>query len=87
MLLDHRDLLPPRLREVLPRFVAEDWLVSYRWLEGVERTFTRLARRVGDLAGGTGQLQARYGLLEADFHEFFPRLAEFAAGLPRRWTP
>ena len=70
---------------VLPRIVAEDWLVSYRWLEGVERTFVRLGRRVADLAGGTEQVRARYGLLEADFHEFYPDLAEFASGLPRHW--
>ena len=85
ILLDHRPLLPPRLRDVLPRIVAEDWLVSYRWLEGVDRTFARLGRRVADLAGGTEQIRARYGSLEADFHEFYPELAEFASGLPRRW--
>ena len=84
ILLDHRPLLPPRLRDVLPRIVAEDWLVSYRWLEGVDRTFARLGRRVADLAGGTEQIRARYGLLESDFHEFYPELAEFAARLPRR---
>ena len=63
--------------------MAEDWLVSYRWLEGVDRTFARLGRRVAHLAGGTEQIRARYGLLEADFHEFYPELTEFAAGLPR----
>ena len=84
ILLDHQALLPARLRELLPRIVAEDWLVSYRWLEGVDRTFGRLARRVGGLAGGTEQIRAHYGSLEADFLEFFPELAMFAAGLPRR---
>ena len=84
ILAEFGDFLPPRLRGVLPRLVAEDWLVSYRWIEGVERTFGRLARRLGDLEGGTVQIRSSYGPLEDDFHEFFPRLAEFAAGLPRR---
>ena len=84
VLLEHRALLPPRLRGLLPRMVAEDWLVSYRWLEGVERTFARLSRRVAALATGTDQIRARYGPLEADFLEFYPELARFAAGLPRR---
>ena len=83
-LLEHQALLPPRLRGLLPRIVAEDWLVSYRWLEGVERTFARLSRRVAALAAGTDQIRARYGPLEADFLEFYPELARFAAGLPRR---
>ena len=84
ILLDHQSLLPPRLRAILPRIVAEDWLASYRWLEGVERTFSRLARRVPALAGGTQQIRACYRPLEADFREFYPQLAGFAAGLPRR---
>ena len=84
LLLDQEPLLPPRLRHLLPRIVAENWFVSYRWLEGVERTFGRLARRVASLAGGTEQIRARYGALECDFLEFYPQLARFAAGLPRR---
>lgn len=84
VLLDHEALLPPRLRQILPRIVAEDWFVSYRWLEGVDRTFSRLARRVASLAAGTEQIRAHYQSLEADFLEFYPELAQFAAGLARR---
>lgn len=80
VLLDHRSLLPPRLAAVLPRIVAEDWLTSYRWREGVERTFARLARRVGALAGGADEIDAQYRALEADFLEFYPQLAAFASG-------
>ena len=83
ILNEHRHLLPGRLRELLPRIVAEDWLTSYRWLEGVERTFARLAKRVGGLAGATGEIVSRYDELEADFHEFYPDLAGFAARLRR----
>jgi len=85
ILLAHRAALPPRLGALLPRIVAEDWLVSYRWPEGVERTFARLGKRVAGLAEGAAEIRARYRLLEADFHEFYPELAAFAAGLPRRW--
>ena len=83
-LLEHRASLPPRLRAVLPRIVAEDWLTSYRWIEGVERTFDRLARRLEALAGAADQVRAHYRPLEADFLEFYPQLARFAAGLARR---
>ena len=82
-LLHCQSLLPARLRRLLPRIVAEDWLVSYRWLEGLERTFDRLALRVAPLAGATDQIRARYGPLEDDFLEFYPQLARFAAKLPR----
>ena len=86
ILLDHQPLLPPRLRDLVPRIVAEDWFVSYRWLEGVERTFGRLARRVADLADATDKIRARYRPLESDFLEFYPQLAAFAAG-PARVGP
>ena len=83
ILLDHRPLLPARLAALLPRIVAEDWLTSYRWPEGVERTFDRLARRVPALAHGAERVRAQYPGLEADFHEFFPEAMEFARGLAR----
>ena len=82
-LLDHQSLLPARLCNLVPRIAAEDWLVSYRWLEGLERTFDRLARRVDCLAGATDQIRARYRPLEDDFLEFYPHLVRYAAGLPR----
>ena len=82
-LLEHEALLPPRLRDLVPRIVSEDWLVSYRWLEGVERTFGRLARRVAALAGATDQVRAGYRPLEDDFLEFYPQLARFADEFPR----
>ena len=53
ILLAHRALLPPRLGALVPRIVAEDWLVSYRWPEGVERTFARLGRRLAGPLGGS----------------------------------
>jgi acyl carrier protein phosphodiesterase len=77
----HENTLPPRLRRMLPRMVAEDWLTSYRAREGIDRTLRRLSRRLkreNPLPEAVCQLDEHYGELEQDFLGFFPRLIEFA---------
>lgn len=71
--------LPERLRLALPHMVEHDWLGSYRDVEGIARTLTRLSRRVRrenplNLAEGAQDLVRRYDAFEADFRAFFPEL-------------
>lgn len=70
-------LLPERLRHALPRMREEDWLGSYREVDGVRNTLRGLARRLRrehDLAAGAEELVRHYAELEADFRLFFPDL-------------
>lgn len=73
-------LLPEKLQLVLPRIILENWLVSYRTIEGIERTCQRLGKRIkraNNFAIARYDLQANYQELEADFLSFFPQLVKY----------
>lgn len=72
--------LPPRLRSILPAMIRDNWLVSYRELEGIERALRGISRRLSrpiDLAASTEELRLHYDAFAADFREFFPEVSDF----------
>ena len=80
--------LPVYPQGVVRRLMAEDWLGSYRTLEGIEHTLARISWRLNrrsqrnyDLTGAIAQLTDNYCLLERDFKQFFPQLQLYTA----RW--
>lgn len=73
----HHAQLPESLWPALQRMRSENWLGSYRDLEGLRRTLTRMERRFRrqvDLVGGLAELERNYAELRTDFREFFPQL-------------
>ena len=75
ILKKNEQILPERLQTVIPIMMAEDWLGSYRTLEGIGLTFARLARRLkrnNNLATAGDELVNNYSELELDFLSFFP---------------
>ncbi len=79
----HESILPPKLVEVMPRMIAQDWLGSYLDFSGVEvainRTSQRLSRNGHLLREGLIDLRENYAVLEDGFHMFFPDLMQFVA--------
>lgn len=79
----HRQWLPPRLLEILPRMRAEDWLQSYAGLDGIAavlRGFSRhRIRRTNPVADGIQDLKQHYAALEQDFLDFYPQLQQAVA--------
>ncbi|ACB53968.1 DUF479-containing protein [Crocosphaera subtropica ATCC 51142] len=80
--------LPEKLQLILPRIILENWLVSYRKIEGIKRTCQRLAQRIkrpnncahrrADLFEiAHYDLQENYQELESDFLLFFPKLVKY----------
>lgn len=74
-LLDaHADILPERLAQVRVWMREENWLCSYRSLDGVGDALDRIARyrltRPGTLPGAIEELVADYAGFKADFSEF-----------------
>lgn len=79
----HSGWLPEKVRNVLPRMEAEDWLTSYREVRSIgtalDRIGTRL-KRPNTLAGSVTELKAEYDGFASDFAVFLPAVRGFAAG-------
>ena len=77
-LLDaHEAVLPARLRAAMPAMRAENWLLSYARLDGIDTVLARMAarlRRPSPLGQGGTALRAAYAPLAADFAELWPEL-------------
>lgn len=77
LLVQHQHDFPPRLQQVVPRMVHDDWLGSYRELRHVGAALDGISRRLrrsNTLAGGLGELEANYVGFEQHFLAFFPQL-------------
>ncbi|NWK79089.1 ACP phosphodiesterase [Aquitalea sp. LB_tupeE] len=76
----HRQWLPPRLLDILPRMQAQDWLGSYAATEGIAvvlHGFSRhRIRRDNPVAHGIDDLLQHYAALETDFLAFYPQLQQ-----------
>ena len=82
---NYLDDIPPYSQAVIHRLIAENWLYSYRYIEGIEATLARISYRLNrkrkkrqyDLTPAIKDLIMTYGLLESDFQEFFPQLQSY----------
>lgn len=87
LLLNNTDILPERFRHILPVMVEEDWLGSYRTLDGIERSLNGISRRFklrfgrdNNLCGAIDEVENNYKQLELNFKAFYPDLITFAEG-------
>ena len=77
----HADTLPGMLRYVYPRMRDEQWLLSYRELDGIHIALSNLSRRFSrrpHLETSTHHLIDSRQELERRFDEFFPDAVAFA---------
>lgn len=80
ILKEHEWVLPARLKNVLPRLVGEDWLGSYKTLEGIDLTLNRVAKRFkrdNFLGDSVVEITDNYSELEYNFMKFFPKLINY----------
>jgi acyl carrier protein phosphodiesterase len=73
----HDVAVPHPVPMVIERMVQEDWLRSYRTVEGIDRTFRRISRRLqreNPLDRAIEELERNYDLLQDHFHSFFPQV-------------
>lgn len=77
--------LPERLRRILPSFVQNDWLGSYRDRDNIDhavrRIATRLSRNGDKLVQCIPLLREHEGEVEERFEAFFPELVDYVSGL------
>ncbi|MDJ0536488.1 MAG: ACP phosphodiesterase [Xenococcaceae cyanobacterium MO_207.B15] len=75
------EVIPPVASKVIQRAISENWLLSYRDLEGIELSLkriswklTRRSKKHYDLCPAIEELSKHYRELEQDFTVFFPEL-------------
>ncbi len=79
-LKQNESVLPERLKNVLPRLVGEDWLGSYKTIEGINITLNRISRRFKKenlLHNSAEEIINNYEELESNFIKFFPKLISY----------
>ncbi len=75
----HRELLPPRTRQMLPYMVQGDWLSSYASLAGVGRALTGLSQRAregGAMHGAERILAENLNEYTIEFNGFLPQVRD-----------
>ena len=80
VLQENKNILPERLKSILPDMIAYDWLASYRETSTINRAINGLSRRIkrkNNLFGGVEELFLNYQQLQADFSVFFPELIDY----------
>jgi acyl carrier protein phosphodiesterase len=79
----HGATMPHPVPLAIEKMVREDWLRSNGTMDGIDRTFQRISRRLrseNPLATAGEELERNYDLLQKHFHSFFPHvLARFRA--------
>ena len=78
VLESHLSLMPERLHQVVPRMIADNWLVRYGTQDGIAFTFSRLRRRVSRpefLENVLLTLEEQEAQLTSEFRAFFPDIA------------
>ncbi len=74
-----RDMMPPRMKGVVPSMMADNWLVSYAKPEGIRYALGRVqhrSRHAPSAAEAWDTFAAEKPLYEAEFLEFFPLIMQ-----------
>jgi acyl carrier protein phosphodiesterase len=70
-------IMPERNRHMFPYMKRENWLFHYSEIEGIQRSFTGMSRRIKNHPGiehAHTELRLHYGELQEDFENYFPQL-------------
>ena len=79
ILENHYDLLPLRIKKMMPYMIADNWLLSYASIEGIARVLDGMNRRTKNRSGmdeAIVELEEHYKLFENEFSAFFDDLIE-----------
>jgi acyl carrier protein phosphodiesterase len=75
------ELLPTRIQKMMPYMMADNWLLNYASLEGIQRVLNGMNRRTKNVSGmdkATFELQQFYSEFEGEFTQFFEELRAFS---------
>jgi len=80
-LKEHNDILPERIKALMPYMVSNNWLVSYASIEGISKILDGMNRRTKNLSKmnqAVSELQEFYQEFEDEFTLFFNELIAFS---------
>lgn len=75
------DILPDRIRKMIPYMIADNWLLSYASIEGITKVLSGMNRRTKNRSGmheAVVELEAFYVQFETEFSQFFNELIFFS---------
>lgn len=77
LLKNYQEYLPEKVKHFLPYFLRNNWLKSYRTLDGLESVFIGMAKGTtlpDESAFAMKVIRDKYKILRRDFMDFFPQL-------------
>lgn len=80
-LFDNKQLLSERVNRIMPVLIEENWLVSYKTIDGIKHILTQMDRRTKNqskMQFATQELLEFYSEFENEFTEFFKELILFS---------
>lgn len=75
------DLLPLRIKKMLPFMMTDNWLLSYASIDGISRVLDGMNRRTNNRSGmneAVQELEEFYKEFETEFTAFFKELIHFS---------
>lgn len=70
----HREILSPRVRQMLAPMQAQNWLYNYQFVEGIGRILAQMdsrSRHASQMRFSVSELREHYADFETEFREFF----------------
>ena len=81
LLEDNFEVLPQRIQRMMPYMIADNWLLSYAKIEGIQKVLNGVNKRTQNKSGmhtATVELKAFYSEFETEFTSFFDELITFS---------
>ena len=80
-LVENYEILPQRIRKMMPYMLADNWFLSYASIEGITKVLDGMNRRTKNRSGmheAIHELEVFYDDFETEFKHFFNELSLFA---------
>ena len=80
-LQDNFDILPIRIKRMMPFMISDNWLLSYASIDGIQRVLEGMNRRTQNkskMNNAVNELKLHYLDFENEFTSFFEELIEFS---------
>ena len=78
---DYFEILPLRIQRLMPYMIADNWLLNYSKIEGIQRVLEGMNRRTKNrskMHKATKELKQYYSEFEEEFTLFFDELINFS---------